>query len=143
MKVFNLTDVETPVLKQRGLLAQSIGISRRMVAPGEFVEVEDTPEVRAKLEYLLTVGAVSIDQAPPTYAKVRQDRQAQAQGTGHLASVPVRHVALQETKVAGEPVPTSPAEGVKHELERHSPASEVADEEPAEARKNQGKKHRQ
>ena len=143
MKVFNLTDVETPVLLQRGLVDQGIGISRRMVAPGEYVEVEDTAETRAKLEYLLTVGAVSIDQMPPSYALARNAKQSTASNTGHLAAITTKHVAVNETKVAGEPAP-SPAvpAGDTVALERHASVDELADIEQTDTRKGQDKKRR-
>lgn len=97
MRVFNLTDVETSVLKQQALLNQHIAIGGRMSVPGEFIDVEDSSGViRAKLVHLLTVGAVSIDQVPPAYAHAKQSAQSSA---GHLSGIQARHVQVFETKV--------------------------------------------
>lgn len=96
MRVFNLTDIPTKVLEQQRLVEQHIAIGRRMSIPGEYVDVEDPAGIlRAKLTHLLTVGAVSIDQVPPAYAKAKQT------SSGHLGSIPVRHVTINETRVAG------------------------------------------
>lgn len=96
MRVFNLTDVPTKVLEQQRLVGQHIAVGRRMSVPGEYVDVEDPSGIlQSKLTHLLTVGAVSIDRVPPAYAKAKQT------ATGHLGSIPVRHVVMQETKVAG------------------------------------------
>jgi len=108
MRVFNLTDVSTPTLVRYGLLNQQIVVHRRSVSPGEYVEVEDTVDMRTRLEHVLTLGAVSIDQLPPAYAQARQQQQATQHST--FAGIPVRHVDLQETKVAGtinQPQPSS------------------------------------
>ena len=128
MRVFNLTDVSTPTLEQRNLVNQHFAVGRRMVVPGEYVEVEDTPMIRASLLFLLQVGAASIDRPSPTYIQTRQRLSAQ---TGKLGSVvPVRHLDLQETKLAGIPVaPPAIVEGAV-ELTKYDPAAATADAAP-------------
>lgn len=98
MRIFNLTDVATSVLERHGLVDQHLAIARRMVNPGEFVEVEDTSTTRVDLQFLLQVGAVSIDQLPPGYAQSRQIKVAQSVAVGGRVGIPVRHVDMRETK---------------------------------------------
>ena len=94
--MFNLTDVPTKVLEQRRLVNQHFAVGQRMLAPGEYVDVEDKDGVLfSRLKGLLTVSAISVDQVPPAYAKAKQTQ------TGHLGTIPVRHVTMNETKVAG------------------------------------------
>lgn len=136
MRVFNLTDIETPVLTQRGLVGQHIAVGSRMVAPGEYVDVEDTESVESKLEYVLTVGAVSVGVLPPAYVMARQAKDASA---GHLSAIPVRHIDLQETKVAGELIPAPEvATGPAVELDRWDPSTEPGD--PEESKKKSPKR---
>jgi len=98
MRVYNLTDVPTPTLERHGLVNQSIVAHRRVVAPGEYVEVETSESMKVRLSHLLTVGAVSIDQLPPAYLRARQ---LAVPSTGHLGVIPVRHLDMQETPVLG------------------------------------------
>lgn len=129
MKVYNLTDVSTPHLEQRKLVNQHIAIGDRLANPGEFVEVADTPELRASLEYLLQVGAVSIDGMPPPYVQARSAKTESGPGRA-----PARHVDVRETAVTEPPAPTEPADGVKAVLEKHDPAG--ASDKPADKPKN-------
>ncbi len=128
MKIFNLTDVPTAVLEQRGLVNQHIAVGGRMCSPGEFVAVEDSATLRANVEDLVRIGALAIDQPPPPYMLARQ----QAEAASKPGELPVRaHIDMKETRVAGEPPPGPPAaagEGVTAVLEKHDPT--VA---PAEA----------
>lgn len=127
MRVFNLTDVPTKVLEQRGLTQQHIAVARRMVDPGEFIEVADSATTRDGLAYLLQVGAVSIDTLPPAYLRARQAQQAR-QVENLRTSVPVSlpHVELQETVVAPAAGPAL-AVGDVVELAKHDPLSVVVD----------------
>lgn len=134
MRVFNLTDIETPTLKQRGLVGQHFAVGTRMVAPGEYIELPDTPSTRADLHYLLTVGAVCLDTPPPPYAVARQAKEANA---GHLAPIAVRHVEMRETALANEPAPNPmPVEGASAELVPWDATAEPGDSmREADARK--------
>lgn len=124
MRVFNLTDIPTKVLEQRGLLGQSIAVARRMVNPGEFVEVEDLATTRDGLQYLLQVGALSIDVLPPVYLKARQVQQADPARSS--LRVPLHHVDVRETPVAGG-AGTVLAEGETVDLAKHDPFAGEAD----------------
>lgn len=124
MRVFNLTDVPTKVLEQRGLTQQHIAVARRMVDPGEFIEVADSATTRDGLAYLLQVGAVSIDTLPPAYLRARQAQQVENLRTSVPVSLP--HVELQETGVAPAAGPAL-AVGDVVELAKHDPLSDVVD----------------
>lgn len=137
MKVFNLTDVETDVLKQRGLVAQGIAVGGRIVDPGEFADVEDTAKVRNDLSYLLSVGAVSLERLPPPYVQRRQ--QLAAEG-GKLKPIPQQFLDVKETATVGEPAPgTMATEGEQATLAKNDPTV-GADEAATEAPKNEPKK---
>lgn len=113
MKVFNLTDVATKTLERHGLVRQHIAVGTRIVDPGEYVEVEDTAEMRHRLSHLVTMGALSIDSLPPTYSKARGAAEAAA-GKAHVG-----HVSVRETRTAGElPPDPQPAPGARVELAR-------------------------
>lgn len=120
MKVYNLTDVSTPVLEQRGLMNQHIAVAGRMAAPGEYVEVEDTPHARANVELLLQLGAVALDKLPPPYVLARQQAAA---SSGKLAAHIGQRVEINETKVAGEGPPAPPAEGETVTAAKYDPSS--------------------
>jgi hypothetical protein len=89
MKVFNLTDVETPKLKQRGLLNQTVVVGDKPIAPGASAEFEGTPWERASARHAASVGAVSVDALPGSYT------------TGKAAPKP--------KAAAPAPAPTTPA----------------------------------
>lgn len=124
MRVFNLTDIPTKVLEQRGLVQQHIVVARRMVNPGEFIEVEDLATTRADLTYLLQIGALAINALPPTYLRARQVMQADPARSALRA--PLQHVEVQETAVAGT-VGQELAEGDSMELVKNDPLVGDAD----------------
>ena len=126
MKVYNLTDVSTPVLEQRGLVNQHVAVAGRMVSPGEYVEVEDTAHARANVLQLVQVGALAIDKLPPPYVLARQQMAA---SSGKLAAHISQRVEIGETRVAGETPPAPPAEGATVVAEKHDAAA--APDEPA------------
>lgn len=138
MRVFNLTDIETDVLRQRGLVGQSIAVSNRMVNPGEYADVEDSPEVRAKLEYLLQIGAVSIGQPPPPYVRARGSQQELATRLSHF---PVGHIDVKETRVAGTAYYEAPPDLVAPpiQLEREDMTQATSDEPPVTEQHGKGK----
>lgn len=128
MRIFNLTDVSTRVLEQQKLLNQHFAVGGHMVVPGEYVDVEDVNgTLRGNLVHLLTVGAVSIDNVPPAYAAAKQTT------SGHLGTLPVRHVAMRETKVVGadEPAPTNTSTPVP--VSKYEPTEQAADPPPVAA----------
>jgi hypothetical protein len=73
VKVYNLTDVETPTLKQYGLVRATVVVGAQSVAPGASVVVEPKHELAARhhLEHLLSVGAVAIDEVPEKYVSAK------------------------------------------------------------------------
>lgn len=129
MRVFNLTDVKTDVLEQRGLVGQHIAVAGRMINPGEYADVESTVSARANIEELVRIGALAIDQPPPPYVMARQ----QAAAAGGTPSVR-QHLNVQETKVAGELLPAQPAvEGETVVVEKRDPTVGEPDAPPAPA----------
>jgi len=78
MLVHNLSDVETPKLKQFGLCAVTVAVGNVLLAPGTSVDVSDTPEVRAELAHMCSVGAVCIGDPPAEYTKGKGGKPAPA-----------------------------------------------------------------
>lgn len=81
MKVFNLTDVETPSLKQHKLVEQTIAVGPHLLEPGKNCDVEPSrlDHIRAGLQQLVTVGALAVgDQPPAAYvvAKAKAPKRA-------------------------------------------------------------------
>lgn len=129
MRVFNLTDMKTDVLEQRGLVGQHIAVAGRMINPGEYADVESTVSARANIEELVRIGALAIDQPPPPYVLARQ----QAAAAGGTPSVR-QHLDVQETKVAGELLPAQPAaEGETVVVEKRDPTVGETEELPPPA----------
>lgn len=69
MKATNLTDVETPRLRQHGMLSQSLCVGSVLLAPGQSCDVDDhqAPLVRAQMKHFLHVGAVALGDLPEGY----------------------------------------------------------------------------
>ncbi len=76
MKVFNLTDVETPQLVQRGFVSHSIAVGDVLLAPGDATTVPDekAERVRAELATLLSYGVVAFDDQPEAYLTARNQQ---------------------------------------------------------------------
>lgn len=69
MRVFNLTDVETPKLKQHKLLKQIIVVAGQSIDPGGWVDVKEpvAKHDRATTEHPLSVAAIALDKLPQYY----------------------------------------------------------------------------
>lgn len=67
MKVFNLTDIGTPILKAKGLVGKVLVAGRVMVEPGKMVEVGEDPVTRRDLQYYVECGAMAVDVLPAAY----------------------------------------------------------------------------
>jgi hypothetical protein len=76
MKVFNLTDVETPKLRQFHLVAHTIAVGRALIAPGESADVsmDEFKWVRTEVQRLVTLGALAIDSLPAAYTLAKQNK---------------------------------------------------------------------
>ena len=78
MKLFNITDVSTPQLEQRGLVNMTLALRGALVAPGEMVEVPgDELTVRDAQSYV-SIGAMAINDLPPGYI-LAKEKQKQAE----------------------------------------------------------------
>lgn len=105
VKVYNLTDIETPTLAKHRMLHAHIAVGTRMCDPGEFVELADTPVLRGDVKFLVSIGALALGQLPPPYVQARTAKLAE----GGSLSVHIPHLDVAETKVAADPVPAPPA----------------------------------
>ncbi|WP_394831715.1 hypothetical protein LVJ94_34900 [Pendulispora rubella] len=99
MKVTNLTDVDTPKLRQHGLVAQTFAVGRALLAPGESADI---PEEYARmlgsgLEHLVSAGACAVGDLPAAY-QVAKANQAQARMQPPKATDPVGAVAGEAPK---------------------------------------------
>lgn len=69
MRVFCLTDVETPTLQVRSLVGTSVNLGGVIIKPGESMEV---PKVSpSEAQPLLQAGAIAIGQAPAWYVSAK------------------------------------------------------------------------
>lgn len=68
MKIFSLTDVETPELKRRGWVGQPLVVGPALVPPGGEAEVADTALIRRDLAGYTGPGALAVGSRPPEYA---------------------------------------------------------------------------
>ncbi len=83
MKVFNLTDIETPALKQRGLLNQTFAVGDKLLAPGASDEVDDETleRVRPELQNMVALGIAALGDVPSEYTAKKaaaQDKKTEA-----------------------------------------------------------------
>ena len=81
--IYNLTDVETPQLKSKGLLHQPIVVGRLSIAPGEGGTTIDDATTRRHLEHYVKIGAdgvlvVEASNTTPTAFTIGQVRVARA-----------------------------------------------------------------
>lgn len=74
MKVFNLTDVETPALKQRGLCQQTFAVGKALVGPGQSAEVDEAylAHLGPGLQQLVSLGAAAVGQPPVAYRLAKE-----------------------------------------------------------------------
>ena len=75
--VYNLTDVATPDLEHRRLLNAHFAVGQHIVAPGSSVSVPDSATVRANVDLLVRVGALSLGSVPASYERAKKSRVAE------------------------------------------------------------------
>ena len=75
MRVFNLTDVPTPALQQKGFVSHTFAVGPALLGPGESAEVapEHVQHIKRGLQRLIADGALAMNQPPPSYL-VAKDR---------------------------------------------------------------------
>ena len=71
VRVYNLTDLETPELKSRGLVNQTIAVRSVLIRPGESKEVADDAITMRDLKGYREIGVVSVDVLPVEYATMK------------------------------------------------------------------------
>ena len=75
MRCFNLTDIETPELKSRGLVNMTLAVRMHLIEPGSSVEVSDDELSRRDAQHYVAVGALAVDSPPPSYILARERAQ--------------------------------------------------------------------
>jgi len=78
MKLFNLTDIETPELRRRGWVNLPLVVGTALVAPGGEAEVADTPMTRRDLAGFVGPGAIAVGARPPEYAVAKEKQLSKA-----------------------------------------------------------------
>jgi len=76
MKLFSLTDIETPLLKQRGLVGHTIAVGPVLLAPGASQDVteEQIQHFRLGIQELITAGALALGTQPPASYALAKER---------------------------------------------------------------------
>ena len=74
MRLFNLTDVETPQLKELGLSNTALLVGRHIVPPGEVVELPGASFTMESCRHFVGVGAMSLDVLPPAYVVAKEQK---------------------------------------------------------------------
>lgn len=72
MKVFNLTDVETPQLKQLGKVNDTFVVGRLTLAPGQSDITTDDAMTRDHLADYVMKGMAAINTLPPAYVVAKE-----------------------------------------------------------------------
>lgn len=75
LRIFNLTDVETPVLKQFGLTQTTIAVGRILIPPGGAVATEADALTLEHLHHFIEKGALAVDVLPPPYIMAKERRE--------------------------------------------------------------------
>jgi hypothetical protein len=121
-QVHNLTDVETPTLRQYGLVEQSIAVGPALLAPGQSMPVDDAhlQHIRPGLQRLVSAGALALGQPPPAYLLAKEKARTAAPKpaqpgapptTARSGGTPTASPHLAPAPTA--PVPVPPANGGK------------------------------
>ncbi|MHB8815794.1 MAG: hypothetical protein ACYDAE_21385 [Steroidobacteraceae bacterium] len=78
MKVFNLTDVETAALEQRGLVRHTFVLGKTTIAPGQSAQVDPAclDRKRVGVQELVALGALAVGECPPSAYVVAKARSA-------------------------------------------------------------------
>lgn len=72
MKLFNLTDMPTPVLEKHGLVRQVLVVRSTVIPPGASAEVENTDAARREAKSYVRAGAMAIDILPSGYVLAKE-----------------------------------------------------------------------
>lgn len=78
MRIYNLTDIETPVLRKAGLVNMTIAVGPALLPPGGELEVGDTEMLRRDILCFTGTGAIALKVRPASYmvAKAALDNRA-------------------------------------------------------------------
>lgn len=90
MIVFNLTDVETPVLKAAGVKPVTLVIGSVIIQPGCSAEVPSIPMTRTLATKAVSEGLLAVDSLPPAYAMLKSRLQQGRRVKPQMSQVPVK-----------------------------------------------------
>jgi hypothetical protein len=78
MKVYNLTDVSTASLVQRGFVGRTLIVGPCLLAPGQSAEIDPVhfEPHRTGVQALVTIGALSVGPFPPAAYLVAKSQAA-------------------------------------------------------------------
>lgn len=132
MKVYNLTDVETGLLRRRSMVNVAIKVGETVIRPGTCAVLPNKASLQSFIQQnYAAVGALSIDGVPSGY-------------TGTAAGAPAPAPQPPPPDLIPEPPPTQPApqpppmveppaeEPPQEEPPAEEPAQETPQEEPTE-----------
>ena len=97
MKVFNLTDVSTPLLERHGMLNQTIAVGTELINPGSSAEIGEEPHVILGAQHLVSIGALAFSQLPSSYVAAKAPQ-------APVAPPAAPEPTLEEPKPVEEPV---------------------------------------
>lgn len=133
MKIYNLTDVSTPVLKQRHLEDQTFSVEGNDLAPGASIEVPeaDREHVKAQLAFLFSCGALVVDKLPESYTagkhKALEDKYATIRDSKDVeAAAPIKEkksksIPAPEVKELPAPPPVPEAITIPETVDQPAP----------------------
>ena len=107
MRVFNLTNEPTPVLKSQGLVNVPLRVGSVTIKPGESEEV---PKRTSIPQRYLDCGALAVNEPPSSYSVPKAEEEEEPIPDTHPVPTPVPVVAVPVVSVEAEPAPmTEPA----------------------------------
>lgn len=76
---YNITDVETPELKNKRLVGATLALRNVLISPGGSAEVPDDEMSRRDIKCYVDLGAIAVDVLPAEYvlAKGREFKESQ------------------------------------------------------------------
>lgn len=109
MKVYNITDVSTPLLAQRHMKSQTFVIHGKAIKPGESqaYDQRDAPIVARATNHLVKAGALVIDKLPTSYLQAKAA--AAPAAVPAVPATPATPVAAPATPAAPEAPVAAPA----------------------------------
>jgi hypothetical protein len=107
--VYNMTDVSTPALKQRGMVGITIAVGPKLLPPGASGAIpdEDLKRLLGGLQKLVTLGALAVNQLPAAYVTARASKVAAATPAAPVKAAEVAAKAKPAAIPAAAPAPAA------------------------------------